>query len=32
MDDSRWQPVLPDPKHEVWTDDYSNLLAIFNWK
>jgi len=31
MDDARWQPVLPDPKHEVWTDDYSNILAIFNW-
>ncbi len=32
MDDFRWQPVLPDPAQNVWTDDYSNLLAIFNWK
>jgi len=32
MEDARWQAVLPDPAHNVWTDDYSNLLAIFNWR
>jgi hypothetical protein len=32
IDDFHWQAVLPDPAHKVWTDDYSNLLAIFNWR
>ena len=28
----RWRPLLPDPSHRVWTDDYSNILAIFHWQ
>jgi len=32
MDDSRWLPVLPDPTLPVWTDDYSNVLSIFQWQ
>jgi hypothetical protein len=24
-----WQPLAPDPKVGVWTDDYSNLLRVF---
>jgi hypothetical protein len=32
LEDDRWGSVVPDPAHKVWTDDYSNLLAIFNWK
>jgi hypothetical protein len=27
----RWQKPETDPRQPVWTDDYSNLLAIFNW-
>lgn len=27
-----WQPLPPDPRHRVWTDDYSNILAIFQWQ
>jgi hypothetical protein len=30
--DGRWRPLRPDPAHNVWTDDYYNLLAIFNWR
>jgi len=32
MDDPRWQPVLGESSGRVWTDDYSNILAIFRWK
>ena len=32
LEDDRWQSVLPDAAYKVWTDDYSNLLAIFNWR
>jgi hypothetical protein len=32
LEDDRWRSVLPNPAHKVWTDDYSNLLAIFNWR
>ena len=32
MDDFHWQAVLADPAQKLWTDDYSNLLAIFNWR
>ena len=28
----RWSPLPPDPEHRVWTDDYSNILAIFHWQ
>jgi hypothetical protein len=24
-----WEPLEPDPKVGVWTDDYSNLLSVF---
>jgi hypothetical protein len=26
-----WQPLAPDPKVGVWTDDYSNILRVFMW-
>jgi hypothetical protein len=32
LEDQRWRPLLPDPAHRVWTDDYSNILAIFQWR
>jgi hypothetical protein len=32
LDDSRWLPVLPDPERPLWTDDYSNVLSIFQWQ
>jgi hypothetical protein len=28
----RWQePELP-PNAPLWTDDFSNILSVFNWK
>jgi len=30
--DSRWETVKPSPEMRLWTDDYSNILAIFDWK
>ena len=30
--DWRWQVVGPSTEMRLWTDDYSNILAIFNWK
>ena len=32
LEDDRWRSVVPDPTQKLWTDDYSNLLAIFNWR
>jgi spermidine synthase len=26
-----WQALKPNPKVGVWTDDYSNLLSVFDW-
>jgi hypothetical protein len=26
-----WQAIKPNPKVGVWTDDYSNLLSVFDW-
>jgi hypothetical protein len=26
-----WKPVKANPKVGVWTDDYSNLLSVFDW-
>jgi hypothetical protein len=26
-----WKELKPDPKVGVWTDDYSNLLSVFDW-
>ena len=28
---SLWEELAPDPAVGVWTDDYSNLLAVFKW-
>ena len=30
--DSRSQPISSAPGMRLWTDDYSNLLGIFNWR
>jgi len=30
-DDDRWG-TIPDEPARVWTDDYSNLLALFRWR
>jgi SAM-dependent methyltransferase len=32
LTDSRWEVVKPSPEMRLWTDDYSNILAIFDWK
>ena len=29
--DSRWGRI-DEPAARVWTDDYSNLLALFRWR
>jgi hypothetical protein len=29
--DSRWRKPAGDARHQVWTDDYSNLLSVFIW-
>ena len=29
--DSRWRPLVPDKKVSLWTDDFSNLLEVFEW-
>jgi spermidine synthase len=26
-----WRELKPEPKVGVWTDDYSNLLSVFDW-
>jgi hypothetical protein len=26
-----WRPLRREPKVGVWTDDYSNLLSVFEW-
>lgn len=28
----RWQAVPPKPGMRLWTDDYSNILGIFQWR
>lgn len=30
--DPRWHPLPPAPSMKVWTDDYSDILAIFQWR
>jgi SAM-dependent methyltransferase len=29
--DRRWKPIKPPERMRVWTDDYSNILAVMNW-
>jgi hypothetical protein len=29
--DSRWTPLEQDPRVGVWTDDFSNVLSVFDW-
>ncbi len=30
--DPRWVPPPVNPRQRVWTDDYSNLLAVIRWR
>jgi hypothetical protein len=30
--DSRWVPYRGDPRLPVWTDNYSSLLQVFQWR
>ena len=30
-DDQRWRPLEQNPAIGVWTDDFSNLLGVFQW-
>ncbi|GAB4267171.1 MAG: fused MFS/spermidine synthase [Candidatus Rifleibacteriota bacterium] len=27
-----WQKTQPSPAYSVWTDDYANILQIYNWR
>ena len=29
--DERWKSLLYNPKYPLWSDDFSNILSIFNW-
>ena len=31
MTDARWTPLATDPRVGVWTDDFSNVLSVFDW-
>ena len=31
-DDPRWPALPPEPGMRLWTDDYSNILGIFDWQ
>ncbi len=30
-DDKRWTPLKQDLRVGVWTDDFSNVLSVFDW-
>jgi hypothetical protein len=30
--DPHWRPLPPEPGARLWTDDYSNILGIFQWQ
>jgi SAM-dependent methyltransferase len=30
--DPRWHPLAPAPAMRLWTDDYSDILGIFQWQ
>ena len=30
--DPHWQALPPEPGMRLWTDDYSNILGIFDWQ
>ena len=32
VDDPRWHALAPSPSMRLWTDDYSNILGIFQWQ
>lgn len=29
--DKRWNQITYNPKYPLWSDDFSNILTIFNW-
>jgi hypothetical protein len=29
---SRWKPLLSKPGSTLWTDDFSSVISIFNWR
>src|SRR5262249_29848078 len=31
-DEKRWQFLFSDPGKSTWTDDFSNLLSVFQWR
>ena len=32
VDGAQWKPLAPMPGRRLWTDDYSNILAVFRWR
>lgn len=31
-EDPRWKPLETNPDLKLWTDDFTNILSIFDWK
>jgi len=31
INDKRWKSLTYNPKFPIWSDDFSNILSIFNW-
>lgn len=32
LEDKRWEPIPKSPALGVWTDNFSNVLSVFDWK
>jgi hypothetical protein len=32
LSDPRWKPLTGRSTADLWTDDYSNILRVINWK
>ena len=30
--DKNWKPLEPDPTVRPWTDDFSNVVSVVNWR
>ncbi len=30
--DPRWEPLHPDSRTGIWSDDFSNILSVISWK
>ncbi|MDE3051682.1 MAG: fused MFS/spermidine synthase, partial [Nitrospirota bacterium] len=32
LEDKRWEPIPKNPALGVWTDNFSNVLSVFDWR